>query len=438
MRIEDRYQTTALLGEGAFGRTHAARDLRSGAEVVLKQISVRGLPGWKPFEYFEREVAVLRTVDHPGVPRFLEAFEAETDAGPALVLVMEHIEGETLLARIQRGHRWPDDQARALLDSLLATLDHLHRLSPPVIHRDIKPANVVLRRDGAPVLVDFGAVHDWGSRAGHGSLTVVGTAGYMAPEQAMGAPVPASDLFALGATVVHALSHCHPADLPRRGLHMAFEDRVGCSPALVAVLQRLVEPDLRDRYARAADALTDLRLPSGRLLPEPAPRQAHSRSQALVRLDLPAAPRPLTRVAQTQLRGKATLRAFKTLGIWGTVMATTAAIMSSSGSPALLLVAALATIGASGALAFAHGNQRDLDLHRNGIATQGHIYDVRRDVVGNRLYARVLYDFVVADARYVGELDASAAAARQVQVDDPLLIIYEAGNPRRHLATLVG
>jgi hypothetical protein len=63
---------------------------------------------------------------------------------------------------------------------------------------------------------------------------------------------------------------------------------------------------------------------------------------------------------------------------------------------------------------------------------------VRRDVVGNRLYARVLYDFVVADARYVGELDASAAAARQVQVDDPLLIIYEAGNPRRHLATLVG
>jgi hypothetical protein len=203
------------------------------------------------------------------------------------------------------------------------------------------------------------------------------------------------------------------------------------------VLQRLVEPDLRDRYARAADALTDLRRPPDRLLAQPDPREARSRSRALVRLDLPAAPRPLTKVAQTQLRGKATLRAFKTMGLWGFFMATTAAIMSSSGSPALLLVAALATIGASGALAFAHGHHKDLELHRNGIATQGHIYDVRRDVVGNRLYARVLYDFVVADARYVGELDASESAARQVQVDDPLLIIYDPHNPRRHLATLV-
>src|SRR5688572_5772518 len=81
--IKDRYQTTALLGEGAFGRTFAARDTRTGGEVVLKQIAVRGLPGWKPVEYFEREVAVLRTLDHPGVPRFVDAFQTDVEGeGP--------------------------------------------------------------------------------------------------------------------------------------------------------------------------------------------------------------------------------------------------------------------------------------------------------------------------------------------------------------------
>jgi hypothetical protein len=438
LSIKDRYQNIALLGEGAFGRTYAARDAETGAEVVLKQIAVRGLPGWKPFEYFEREVAVLRTVDHPGVPRFVDAFEAEIEReGPTLVLVMERIAGETLLGLIQRGHRWPEDRARALLQRLLETLDHLHRLSPPVIHRDIKPANVMLRGDGQPVLVDFGAVHDWGSRAGHRSLTVVGTAGYMAPEQAMGAPVPASDLFALGATVVHALSHCHPADLPRRGLRLSFADRVGCSPELVAVLQRLLEPDLSERYARASEALADLRRPPGEVTPVK-DLELRARQRALVHIELPPAPRPLTRVAQAQLRGRATLRAVKTLGAWAMAMAVAAGVLTSSGSPGPLLVAALATIGAAGLLAFTRGNQRDLHLHRHGTAAEGRVYDVRRDLTGNTLYARVLYDFQVGEQHYRGEIDASNAAARQVQVDDPVLIVYDAGNPRRHLATLVG
>ena len=103
-----------------------------------------------------------------------------------------------------------------------------------------------------------------------------------------------------------------------------------------------------------------------------------------------------------------------------------------------MLVAALATIGAAGLLTFTRGNQRDLHLHRNGTAAEGRVYDVRRDVTGNTLYARVLYDFQVGDRHVRGELDASEAAARQVQVDDPVLVVYDPANPRRHLATLVG
>jgi serine/threonine protein kinase len=140
MLLHQRYDVGEVLGEGAFGRTVAARDGATGADVVLKLITIRGLPGWKELEHFEREVAVLRSLNHPGVPRFVDSFQAEIDgSGPVMALVMERIRGESLLALIQRGHRWEEAHARALLESLLGTLDYLHGLSPLVIHRDIKP-----------------------------------------------------------------------------------------------------------------------------------------------------------------------------------------------------------------------------------------------------------------------------------------------------------
>jgi serine/threonine protein kinase len=109
----------------------AARSRRgtctTGQDVVLKQIAVRGARGWKAIESFEREVAVLRVLDHPGVPRFVDAFETEDAAGGlSLVLVMERIEGESLLARIRRRHHFTEAEARTLLGGLLATLEYLH------------------------------------------------------------------------------------------------------------------------------------------------------------------------------------------------------------------------------------------------------------------------------------------------------------------------
>src|SRR6185295_18363387 len=132
-------------------------------------------------------------------------------------------------------------------------------------------------------------------------------------------------------------------------------------------LQRLVEPDLRQRYLVAAEALADLRRP-----PEPlassmsALERQPSATRSLAPLELPLAPRPLTRVAESQLRGKATLRAVKALGASATAMALAAGLQISTGDFSIpVFIAALATIGTAGAAVFRRGNQRDLELHRN-------------------------------------------------------------------------
>ena len=94
-------------------------------------------------------------------------------------------------------------EIREIATGLLGVLDYLHGRAPPVIHRDIKPSNVLLRPDGTPALIDFGGMRAW-QPAGAAGATVVGTFGYMAPEQAAGQATPASDLYALGATLLHA------------------------------------------------------------------------------------------------------------------------------------------------------------------------------------------------------------------------------------------
>src|SRR4051812_48218776 len=119
MLVHGRYEPAELLGDGLLAQTHAGRDTQTGAEVVIKQITLKGMPGWKPLEMFEREVAVLKAVRHSGVPRFVDAFQQGEGATLAMVLVVERVPGEPLLALIQRRHRWQEAEARAVLERLL-------------------------------------------------------------------------------------------------------------------------------------------------------------------------------------------------------------------------------------------------------------------------------------------------------------------------------
>jgi hypothetical protein len=246
-----RYEIRGVLGEGAQGVTYDAMDLVEGRAVAIKRFDVRGARSWKDIELAEREARVLATLDHPLVPRYFEHFEEEG----ALYLVMEKIEGETLDAIVRRSGPLPEAEVRRFLACADRALTYLHGRGSPVVHRDIKPRNVVRRADGSYVFVDFGAVTELLVR--RGSSTVVGTIGYMAPEQLQGRAMPATDVYAVGATALASLTGAEPETLPHRGLRVdvrrAAEGRA--SPALLASLERMLEPDPDLRAASLASAL---------------------------------------------------------------------------------------------------------------------------------------------------------------------------------------
>jgi serine/threonine protein kinase len=234
-----RYVLLGPFAEGARGKTYDAVDKREGRAAVVKRLDVRGAKTWKDVELGEREVNVLRALSHPRLPAYFDHFEEDG----ALYLVMEKIEGESLSAMKRAGRTLSEGEVRRFLSDAADVLGYLHRRTPPVIHRDIKPGNVIRRPDGSYAFVDFGAVRD--TVKPEGGSTVVGTFGYMAPEQFQGRALPASDVYAVGATALTMLTGTEPEDLPHKGLAIdvraALKGRA--SADLVEILERMLQPD---------------------------------------------------------------------------------------------------------------------------------------------------------------------------------------------------
>jgi serine/threonine protein kinase len=249
-----RYELRAVLGEGAQGVTYDALDVQAGRAVAIKRFDVRGARSWKDVELAEREARVLATLDHPLMPRYFTHFEEEG----ALYLVMETIEGETLDAMRRRLGPLPEDEVRRFLACADRALTYLHGRGSPVIHRDIKPRNVVRRADGSYVFVDFGAVAELVLR--RGASTIVGTIGYMAPEQLQGRALPATDVYAVGATALASLTGAEPETLPHRGLRVDVRTALAgrASAPMIASLEQMLEPD-PDRRATSLGAALEAR-----------------------------------------------------------------------------------------------------------------------------------------------------------------------------------
>jgi serine/threonine protein kinase len=252
--VRERYLLVRKLGEGSQGCTFDAVDTTTGRHVAVKRFDVRGAARWKDVELAEREARVLASLSHPSLPAYVDHFEE----GGALYLVMQKIEGESLAVWKAKGLPFGEKDALRLLRDASDALDYLHERTVPVIHRDLKPANVVRRDDGSFAFVDFGAVRE--RLTTDGGSTVVGTFGYMAPEQFQGRAGPSTDVYAVGATIVAMLAGQEPEKLPHAGLRVDARAALGgrVPDALVNVLERMLEPDPDKRPSQIAPLLREL------------------------------------------------------------------------------------------------------------------------------------------------------------------------------------
>ncbi|GEM_PF-6987629 len=226
-----RYRVERVLGVGAFGRAYSAVDLAEERRVVLKEL----LPSWRGDEEalarFLREAEVALRVRHPN----LVGLRGIERLASGHVLVLDHVEGETLAARLARGPL-EEAESRRLARDVLEALDALHRRG--ILHRDVKPENVMLRPDGSAVLLDFGAATAPGTGT-RPALGHPGTPGYASPEQRRGEPLaPSSDLYGVGA-------------LLWRGLTGEPHPRGRAPPSWAAPLAKATSPRPEDRYQDA-------------------------------------------------------------------------------------------------------------------------------------------------------------------------------------------
>ena len=218
------YEILGALGAGGMGEVYRAVDTRLGREVAVKVLrgdlaSQPDAPGGvASLERFEREARAIASLSHPNICRLYDVGHQDGFD----FLVMELVQGETLLERLRRGPL-PVEQALAYAIQVAGALDRAH--TQGIVHRDLKPANIMLTAEGAKLL-DFGlarllpgAALELEGVTMPGPLTtegaILGTIAYMAPEQLDGSTVDArADLFAFGAVLYEMFAGRHAFDGP--------------------------------------------------------------------------------------------------------------------------------------------------------------------------------------------------------------------------------
>ena len=266
-RTLSHYLIESRLGEGGMGAVYLARDLALGRSAALKVVTNAVDADLR--DRFFREAEASARLQHPAIATFYESSEADGQA----FIAMEYVRGSTLRELLARGPL-PVDTAIALTSSLLEALNHAHAAG--ILHRDIKPENIIVTPDGAPKLLDFGLAKGLADAAGESDATVqnltggriLGTVGYMSPEQLRAEHLDAaSDLFAVGAVLYEMVSGrpAFPgAHASERIAAILSKDPAPLGPAeagpyLNEIIQRALSKDPRARYQSASAMLSDLR-----------------------------------------------------------------------------------------------------------------------------------------------------------------------------------
>ena len=309
--VDNRYNIVKPLGSGGMADVYLAHDNILDRDVALKVMSTRYAGDDEFVERFKREAQSAAALSHPNI---VSIFDRGASEDGTYYIAMEYLPGGTLKDRIMSKGALPARTAAAVALQIAEALRCAHERG--VIHRDIKPHNILITESGDVKVTDFGIARAASSSTMTRTGSILGTAHYISPEQAMGEPVgPASDLYSLGIVLYEMLTGKLPydADTPL-GIAMkhvnghlrppkAVDPRV---PAGInAVTCRLLAKDPEDRYASDAELIEDLERVAAGLEP------ANATTEMMTRLLPTTAP---TRVApppyadrRTEKRRRATL-----------------------------------------------------------------------------------------------------------------------------------
>ena len=265
------YSISSKLGEGGMGEVWRARDERLNRSVALKILPQDVASDPTRRARFQQEARALAALNHPNI---VAVYDAGQDNGQAYI-VSELVDGESLRAIIDRG-RQPLRRVIEIAVQIADALAAAHAAG--VVHRDLKPENVMLTRDGRVKVLDFGLAKQKTTAPSENTATaalsepgmVMGTAGYMSPEQVRGEPLDhRSDIFSFGCVLyemvagkrafqadssvetMHAILHDEPADIAA--------DPQLAPPALAAIVRRCLEKQPDNRFQSAADLAFALR-----------------------------------------------------------------------------------------------------------------------------------------------------------------------------------
>lgn len=251
------YQILEELGHNrAGGRvTYKATEINTHNTVVLKQFQfARTGSNWSDYDAYQREIDILKALDHPNIPRYLDSFQ--TPSG--FCMIQEYKNAPSLAIP----KPWKPHQVKHIGISVLEILTYLQNRIPPVIHRDLKPENILVDDKLNVSLVDFGFARMGGGEVAVSSV-VKGTLGFMPPEQMFNRQLTtASDLYSLGATLICLLTQIKSIEVGNLiddNGKINFKAKVPyLSDEFIEWLEKLVEPQCKNRYSNAQMALETL------------------------------------------------------------------------------------------------------------------------------------------------------------------------------------
>jgi len=268
--IDGKYRLDQLIGKGGMGAVYEARDLRLERPVAVKILLNRSFGQQTALRRFRREARAAAQLNHPNIVGVYDYGPLE---GEGAYIVMERVHGMTLRAELQRATVLPAREAAEWFDQLLSGLAAAHALG--IVHRDLKPENVIGQNERERLhvkILDFGLAKIASvETAASGTMTaagvVMGTVGYMSPEQILGHEVDhRTDIFAVGVMLAEVLTGRRPfqgevaPDVTRAALHGSYHLPF-TSPdarAIDDVLQRCIAKNAGERYASAGDLRAEL------------------------------------------------------------------------------------------------------------------------------------------------------------------------------------